>query len=106
MTYTQSKGADCTITCESNIERQAIATYGKENQLIVAIEELSELQKELCKALRNKANIEHIVEEMADVDIIFNQLKIIFEIGENEIEANKRYKLNRLRDRINKCNYF
>lgn len=89
-----------------SVLKNAINTYGKDIQTIVAIEELSELQKELCKALRNKANIEHIVEEMADVDIIFNQLKIIFEIGENEIEANKRYKLNRLRDRINKCNYF
>ncbi len=31
---------------------KAIVYYGKESQSIVAIEELSELQKELCKMLR------------------------------------------------------
>lgn len=41
---------------------KAINNYGKQMQIIVAIEELSELQKELCKLLRGKMNIDHVVE--------------------------------------------
>ena len=52
----------------------------KDKQLIVAIEELSELQKELCKALRGKPNKEDIIEELADVLIMLDQVKIYFKI--------------------------
>ena len=43
-----------------------VNSYGKENQITVAVEELSELIKELCKELRGMGNPEHIAEEMAD----------------------------------------
>lgn len=49
--------------------------WGLEEQLIVAIEELSELQKELCKYLRGKGNNAHIAEELADVEIVVEQVK-------------------------------
>lgn len=73
----------------------AIDTYGKEHQIIVAIEELSELQKELTKILRGKGNEEHLAEEMADVRIMLSQLGFIF----NNFEAVTEWegvKLNRL----------
>ena len=41
----------------------------KWKQVIVAIEELSELQKELCKSLRGDTNYDNIIEEIADVEI-------------------------------------
>lgn len=63
---------------------QLIKKYG-EKQVIVAIEELSELQKELCKALRGKPDIDHITEELADVWIMFQQMKLYFGIDSNEI---------------------
>lgn len=44
---------------------EIISEYGEKMQEIVCIEELSELQKELTKSLRGKANVEHITEEMA-----------------------------------------
>ena len=55
----------------------AIETFGEEAQTVVAIEELSELQKELCKFLRGQGNAEHLAEEMADVQIMFDQLEIM-----------------------------
>ena len=38
----------------------ALVTYGEKLQCIVAIEEMSEVQKELCKILRGLGNLEHL----------------------------------------------
>ena len=64
-------------------------------QIYVAIEELSELQKEICKALRNQdnTNYDNLVEELADVEIMLEQIKIYFEISKSEIELMKKKKL-------------
>ena len=69
------------------------------DQLIVAIEELSELQKELCKTLRGKLNIDNITEEMADVYIMLEQIKIYFDISQDEIDRVIQYKLDRTKER-------
>ena len=61
-----------------NPYKQLIKTFGSKNQILIAIEELSELQKELIKYLRNKDNQDHISEEMADVYIMLYQLRLIF----------------------------
>lgn len=77
----------------------AIQTYGAPNQIVVAIEELSELQKELCKFLRGESNRDHIAEEIADVSIMLAQLEEIFEIG-RRIEYHYAAKMLRLEARI------
>lgn len=61
-----------------DVYAQAFDCYGKENQCIVAIEELSECQKEICKHLRGDGNIEHIAEEVADAAIMLEQLCMMF----------------------------
>ena len=63
------------------ILRRAIEKYGEPTQIIVAIEECAELQKELTKALRGKLDAEHLAEEIADVQIILWQLCCMFSIG-------------------------
>ena len=77
----------------------AIDTWGTEMQIVVAIEEMSELTKALTKYIRgdDAATISvSIREEMADVGIMLNQLSLIFgDTAEEEIR-----KLNRLRRRI------
>ena len=78
--------------------KKLIQKFGVKNQIIVAIEELSELQKELCKYLRDKTNIRNISEEMADVEIMLEQLKIIFE-NETPVSIEKNYKLARTYER-------
>lgn len=60
------------------IYKQLIKTLGSKHQILIAVEELSELQKELIKYLRNKDNQDHISEEMADVYIMLYQLRLIF----------------------------
>lgn len=74
---------------EVAIMEAAIATYGETKQIIKAIEELSELQKTLCKYLLcaemvdadsdlMKLTLGHISKEMADVSIMLSQLELIF----------------------------
>ena len=61
-----------------NVLKEAIEHYGVDVQIDVAIEELSELIKELCKYKRGMGSDMHIAEEMADVKIILEELEIIF----------------------------
>ena len=64
----------------NNLEilKKAINTYGINSQLDMAVEEMSELTKEICKKKRGKDNHSEIMEEMADVYIMLEQLKMIF----------------------------
>lgn len=84
---------------EAYVLRKAIETYGAEHQQLIAIEEMSELQKELCKQYRGFENREHIIEEIADVEIMLEQLVMLFHC---RFEVNEvRYaKVERLRQRI------
>lgn len=72
-----------------------IVNNGYVLQKIVAIEELSELQKEITKDLRGNANDEHIAEEMADVEIMLEQLKIMYDNNDN-VKRYKELKISRI----------
>lgn len=80
--------------------REAIKHYGVNNQLIVALEELSELQKEICKYQRGEDNRDHLIEELVDVQIMLEQLIVIFDITRDEMFINRTQKLKRLEERI------
>ena len=82
-----------------NTYQATVDTYGKSSRLIMAVEEMSELIKELSKHFRGESNISHISEEMADVEIMLEQLKIIFQ-NRAEIDSIKADKLYRLSERI------
>jgi NTP pyrophosphatase (non-canonical NTP hydrolase) len=79
---------------------RAIATYGKDMQLTVAVEELSELQKEICKHKRGEDNLQNIIEEIADCYIMLEQLSIIFGIDDKDMFHMIRNKADRLHDRL------
>lgn len=79
--------------------REVAAKYGNDAQRRVAIEEMSELTKELCKFERGSDNLPNIYEEIADVWIMLEQLILMFGC-EEEVERWKAYKLVRLRDRL------
>ena len=80
---------------ELKIYNEAIDFFGVESQKIMVIEEMSELTKELCKELRNRGDVDHIAEELADVEITLAQIKMIYNIHQ-AVEEQKDYKLNRL----------
>lgn len=77
---------------------QSINAFGRETQMVVATEEMSELQKEICKVLRGLGSEDHIAEEIADVEIVVEQLKIMFNNFE-QVARWKRRKLDRLMSR-------
>ncbi len=82
----------------------AIDTFGETNQTVVAIEEMSELQKELCKLMRygrNRVNIEHIAEEIADVQIMLWELVEMLDVKEM-VQQYRNFKLQRLQFKIEK----
>lgn len=84
----------------SNVIEEAIKHYGKQHQMMVACEEMSELIKELVKNIRGEDNRDHIAEEIADVEIMLTQMKLLHKCSQSVSEWKLR-KLERLEDRIN-----
>ena len=68
----------------------------------IVIEELSELQKEVCKDLRGYERREEIKEEMADAYICLQMLKEIYNFSDEELEKMYERKMRRNIERINK----
>ena len=83
---------------ESEVLRRALGTYGSVLQIVVTMEEMSELQKELCKNLRGRGSIEHIAEEIADVEIMLEQMKMLF-LCADDVRDVRRRKVERLKVR-------
>lgn len=83
----------------SKIYAEAAETFGNNMQIVVALEELSEVQKELCKALRGKINTFNLAEEVADATIMLEQLRQMFNINE-QVCGYMDEKVLRLQQRI------
>ncbi len=84
----------------TKVLKQAIETYGKENQSMMVLEEMAELQKEVCKSLRGNNNHDEIFEEIADVLIMIEQLKIMHDVKYRELNEMFNFKINRLKERL------
>ena len=80
---------------EQRIYRAALAAWGADAQTLMVFEEMSELQKELCKAARGKDNTEQIAEEIADVEIMLEQMKVLHDCAK-AVAAYRKSKLRRL----------
>lgn len=76
-----------------------IDKHGVDAQLNVVIEELSELIKEVCKIKRGIGNMTNLAEEVADVEIMCEQLRYLYNI-DSEVDSWKESKLTRLADRL------
>lgn len=62
----------------------------------MVLEEMSELQKEICKRWRGKDNRDAIIEEVADLEIMLDQLKLMLDI-QYHVQQARQDKLLRLR---------
>ena len=78
-----------------------IETYGKHSQIAKAVEELIELSEVLVKYL-NKGELDrdHLIEEMADVDVMMAQLMIIFGIDTESYQDEIAKKIDRTLERM------
>ena len=68
--------------------------------IIIVIEELSELTKELTKALRDKGSVVGIVEELADVSLGIDYIKEVFDITDKELEYARSIKIAELKKKL------
>lgn len=84
---------------ENETLKKAIDKYGSLMQIIVAIEEMAELTKELCKQLRGRDNLEEIAEEIADVNITLAEQQILFDCA-GKVKGYEAAKIERLRERL------
>lgn len=78
--------------------RRIALNYGFKHQAIKLIEELSELQQGLSKALTEDNIIQalpNIKEEIADVEIMLEQIKFLLNLNQEEIEEIKEFKIDR-----------
>ncbi len=82
------------------INQKAITKYGSEAQSVVAMEECAELIKEISKAYRGKLNKDGMSEEIADVLICIEQLKMMYNIADEDVKRYKREKMQRLLERL------
>ena len=90
----------------------AIAKLGEENQMRQTQEELAELIVAINKyerAIKNDGYPSYIdytrkevIEEMADVLIMFDAVKKMLDIQDEELEHFRTFKLNRLLNRLKK----
>jgi NTP pyrophosphatase (non-canonical NTP hydrolase) len=78
----------------------AIEKWGASIQLIMCIEEMSELTKEISKYFRGKDNKKDLIEEMGDVYIMLEQMKIIFDVQEKELHDSIENKIKNLEIRL------
>lgn len=82
---------------EFEVMRAAIRHYGEAAQEEVAIEECSELIQAITHKHRGREH--NIAEEIADVEIMLEQLKII-NCCSKEVEQIRKVKINRLFDNV------
>lgn len=71
----------------AQVYTNALICFGEKVQMVMALEELSEVQKEICKKMRGYANDEHLAEEIADATIMLEQVRLFF--GLNDLVCEK-----------------
>ena len=82
------------------IYEAAIDTNGIERQIMVAVEEMAELTKELAKAFRPQGTtLEKLTDEIADVTIMMEQLRLIFGVNVS-VQERMDFKVRRLQTRL------
>ena len=83
------------------VYESALSAWGRVMQSIVAIEEQAELIKEICKELRGQGNVYNMAEETADVSIMLEQLRLMYDL-DADVEMHMERKIQRLQERLKK----
>ncbi len=79
----------------------ALNVWGEKMQATVAIEEMSEVIKEITKMLRGQLDREHLAEEIADATIMLEQLRQMLNINES-VCSWMDYKIAELKRKVEK----
>ncbi len=89
-----------------NVYEKFIKLKGQDSQFHQAMEECAELIVALSHYVRNRKNsIEEVIEELGDVEIMIEQIKVIFgEDFESKVEKSKQKKFNNLLKEVENVN--
>ena len=91
---------------EFEIYEQAVKHYGHINQIVKGIEECGELIQALARWAEGDAVVGNIAEEIADVEIMLEQVKIILgDKYEEYLVLKKTEKLGKLAERLAGAKY-
>lgn len=82
----------------------AISTFGADAQITKLCEECAELMTAVIHRRAGRDTNDHVAEEMADVTLMMEQMRIIFDVSEADVDKWMEYKLERLRERIENHN--
>ena len=77
----------------------ALEQWGSQAQTMMAVEEMSELTKEICKLFRNQGDKDALADEIADVTITLEQLRMMYGLNDKVCER-MDYKIRRLEERL------
>ena len=107
MFKTKNQQQDFTGTfLDTDVLKRAITTYGKEEQMMMMVEEASELIQAINKVRRAKNDaeeieaMEHLAEEVADCFIVLMQMKLM--VCKKRVDEILNYKMNRLKENLDK----
>ena len=97
----------------SELNKETAKYYGYEAQSNQLVEECAELIQAVSKYRRATAGVgepvadykktvvlENLIEEIADVELMLEQVKFLLRIPAEDIEAIKLFKVNRTKERI------
>ena len=80
----------------------AIEKWGEQAQFIMVQEECMELSLAVSRYIRGRVASSAVLEEMADVSLMIEQLQVILDIPDKVLDNMKKMKLNRLSGLLSK----
>ena len=81
------------------VYQAALRKWGVDLQTMMAVEEMSELTKEICKIKRGKMDLDALADEIADVTIMLEQLRGIYGLND-AVYDHMDAKILRLQSRV------
>lgn len=85
---------------EFEVYARALEQWGAKAQINMLFEEMAELQNAICKFFRNRASCNEVITEIADVQIMAQQMQVLF--GNDNVKAERDRKFERLKKRLAK----
>jgi NTP pyrophosphatase (non-canonical NTP hydrolase) len=83
-----------------DLYKEVINKWGIDSQMLQLAEESLELSHAILKMRRKREKIDDVAEEIADVQIMIEQLHIIHDDLKEKVETMRKIKLERLKNRV------
>ena len=82
-----------------DVWQRALHKFGAKPQILMFIEESAEAVEAILHHNRGKTDTDHVIEELADLQIMIHQLRVFYDDDQKFLEIYTR-KLQRLKDML------